>query len=230
MTVTEPSIAAEPVGGPRDRWAALTGIAGVLLSAALVGWLDLTAGEDVWRHTVSGYVFTDPVPFTAAVIALVVGSVTVLAGLLRARVLSARHPSTWLLGAWIVGMAAVAVFPKHDWAVGPSFSGHVHRVASLVAFLALPLGVLLLARAAVARGMRGAAYLAAGLAVASYGYLGFLAWTIYDAGRTGTPWWMAVPLGLTERVLLALEVAALGAVAVGLLRLPGAPAAARHRG
>ncbi|WP_194291533.1 DUF998 domain-containing protein [Cumulibacter manganitolerans] len=225
MTATEPMIATERPGSLRDRWAALTGLAGVLLAAGLVGWLDLTTSEDVWRHTVSGYVFTDPVPFTAAVIALVLGSATVLLGLLRAGVLAARHPSVWLLGAWIAGMTAVAVFPKHDWTVGPSFSGHVHRVASLVAFVALPLAILLLTRAAVARGMRRAAHLAAGLAIASYAYLGFLAWTVYDAGRTGTPWWQAVPLGLTERILLALEVAALAVVAVGLLRRPvtGAP-------
>lgn len=205
----------EQVRGPRA--AGVVGLLGVAVAAALTGWLDLTSGEDAYRRTISGYVFTDPVPFTSAVIALVLGSVAVLIGLLRARVLSARHPSTWLLGAWIAGMAAVAVFPKHDWSVGPSFSGHVHRVASLVAFVALPLAVLLLTRSAVRRGVRLPMALAALLALASYGYLGYLAWTIYDAGQTGTPWCVAVPLGLSERILIGLEVASLAAVSAGLL-------------
>lgn len=204
------------MAGTRSSWSGWIGLIGVLTAAAACGYLDLTSGEDAYRRTISGYVFTDPVLFTSAVIALVIGSIAILAGLLRRDVLSARHPAAWLLLAWIAGMTLVAIFPKHDWSVGPSTSGHVHRVASLVAFLALPLAVLLSRRAAQ-RGVGSLAHLALGFAIASYAYLGYLAWVIFDAGSDGVRWWRAVPLGLAERILLALEVAALAALAIGLL-------------
>ena len=38
------------------------------------------------------------------------------------------------------------LFPKHNWAVGPSANGQIHRAASIVAFLCLPVAVLLLTR------------------------------------------------------------------------------------
>lgn len=199
---------------PISGW---VGLLGVVIAAAACLYLDLTSGEDAYRRTISGYVFTNPVIFTSAVIALVIGSVAILVGLLRRSVLSLRHPASWLLVAWIVGMTLVAIFPKHDWSVGPSASGHVHRVASLVAFVALPLAVILLTRRAVHGGVGRLAYAALGFALASYAYLGYLAWVIYDAGQDGVRWWWAVPLGLAERILLALEVAALAALAIGLL-------------
>ena len=44
---------------------------------------------------------------------------------------------------WVAALSVLVVFPKHNWALGPSGGGNVHRLASLVAFLALPIGVLL---------------------------------------------------------------------------------------
>lgn len=193
------------------------GLVGVLVAIALTGWLDLSSGEDVVRRTISGYVFTDPVPFTTAVVALVVGSAAVFIGLLRQRVMTLASPSAWLLAAWALGLAAVAIFPKHDWSVGPSVSGHIHRVGSLVAFIALPIAVVLLTAHAVRRSGAWWARSALGFAIASFAYLAYLAWIIYDAGQSGTAWWQAVPLGLAERILLALEVGAVAALAAGLL-------------
>ena len=39
----------------------------------------------------------------------------------------------------------LTAFPKHNWAIGPSATGQVHRMASLVAFLCLPIAVMLIA-------------------------------------------------------------------------------------
>ena len=51
------------------------------------------------------------------------------------------------LGAvWSAALLLVMIFPKHNWAVGPSTNGQIHRVASIVAFLCLPIAVLLLTR------------------------------------------------------------------------------------
>jgi hypothetical protein len=204
--------------GPIDRVTAMIGLGGVLAAALLCGWLDLVTGEDMHGSTISGYVYSHPITFTTAVIALVMGSCAVLCGLVRGRMTSMRHPGAWLMVLWIAGMIVVAVFPKHDWSVGPSLSGHLHRVGSLVAFLALPLAVVLLTRGALRRGMGRWARAALALAIASYAYLGYLAFMIYAAGQDGVRWWRAVPLGLSERVLLVLEVGALAMLALGLLR------------
>lgn len=201
-----------------DQVVARVGLIGLLAAAGLCGWLDLTAGGDARGSTISGYVFSHPITFTMAVIALIVGSIAVLYGLNRQGMTSMRHPGAWLMVLWILGMAIVAIFPKHDWSVGPSLSGELHRIGSLVAFLALPLAVILLTRGAVRGGMGRLAHAALGLALASYAYLGYLALVIYTAGQDGVSWWRAVPLGLSERVLLVLEVAALAMLALGLLR------------
>ena len=222
MTVTDPTTgrltaasAAAGAPGTIERLTALIGLAGVLGAVLLCGWLDLAEGN-ARAGTISAYVFTDPVTFTTAVIALFVGSVAVLVGLVRRGIATRRSPGTWLMTLWILGMGIVAAFPKHDWSVGPSLSGHLHRAGSLVAFLALPLAVILLTRAAVRRGLGWTAHAALGLAFAAYAYLGYLAYLIAAAGQDGVRWWRAVPLGLSERILLALEVAALAMLALGL--------------
>lgn len=216
-STTGQALAAPEAMGPVDRVTAAIGLLGVLIAALLCGWLDLVEGGDARGTTISGYVFTHPVTFTTAVLALIIGSIAVLAGLIRRGMTTMGHPGAWLMVLWTIGMTVVAIFPKHDWSVGPSFNGHLHRVGSLVAFVALPLAVILLTRGAVRRGMGLLAHAALGLALASCAYLGYLALTIYAAGQDGVAWWRAVPLGLSERVLLLLEVGALAMLALGLL-------------
>ena len=59
--------------------------------------------------------------------------------------------SGWSLGSllgvlWAAALLVIVLFPKHNWAVGPSTNGQIHRVASIVAFLCLPVAVMLLTR------------------------------------------------------------------------------------
>ncbi|WP_134322142.1 DUF998 domain-containing protein [Cumulibacter soli] len=201
-----------------DRVTGVVGLIGVMAAAVLCAWLDLVVGEGIHGSTISGYVFTHPITFTTAVIALIIGSIAVLMGMLRRGMTSIRHTGAWLMILWIIGMAMVAVFPKHNWSVGPSLSGHLHRAGSLIAFFALPLAVALLVRGARRRGMGWVAHAALGFAVAAYAYLGYLGVQIMIAERDGVPWYRAVPLGLSERVLLVLEVLALAMLAFGLSR------------
>jgi hypothetical protein len=113
-------------------------------------------------------------------------------------------------------------FPKHNWAVGPSASGTVHRVATLLAFVALPVAVLL-----IARGRDVWARLARWLAWGSVGWLSVLFGAIAVGVVSGQAWWRIIPLGLVERGIAGFEVAAVIALAVWLIR--GAPQAAEAR-
>jgi hypothetical protein len=88
---------------------------------------------------------------------------------------------------WTASLPAIAIFPKHNWAVGPSAGGTVHRIVALVGFLSLPV-------AAVAIGWAARAHLSPlGYAIASQPF-------------TGIRWWRAVPLGAVERLLALCEV------------------------
>ena len=120
--------------------------------------------------------------------------------------------------AWVVALLTLVVFPKHNWAVGPSTTGHVHRVASLVAFVCLPLAVILLNRRRGATVTNNVASRSAfWLTGAALGWFGTLvgAWLISPI--TGLPWYRALPIGLVERGLVLGEVAAVVAVDVWVL-------------
>jgi hypothetical protein len=128
---------------------------------------------------------------------------------------------------WSVGLAAVVYFEKHDWSVGPSTSGHLHRLASVVAFLSLPIGALSAARGGrtVPRWAAYARLVALGAVLALLCFTP-IAVAYLSQPYTGVPWWQAVPLGAVERALGLSEIATvllLGwwAVRAGPLRLPG---------
>lgn len=127
------------------------------------------------------------------------------------------RPGRWLLGTWSVGVLLGGVFPADppgNWSALPSVAGMIHGNAAMVAFLALPAGALFLARS-FRRDPRWkeAARLLFGLAVATAVSLGlFFASLMPVFIRPGPP----ILLGLSERVLLALYVAWLSAVAINL--------------
>lgn len=117
--------------------------------------------------------------------------------------------------AWSVGLALVVVFPKHDWAVGPSVSGSIHRVASLVAFVSLPIAIVSLARPWVRHALWGAHARWA----FRFGLLSALAFTpilyaVLVNAVAGTAWWRVLPLGYIERLLVLVEVVAVLVVGV----------------
>jgi hypothetical membrane protein len=220
--------------GPDRRWwarlLAVLGFGGALTAVLGVGILHLlpqTAAADPVRRTISEYALTElGWVFNLGVAALALGSVAILASLVltgRAR----RGSLGVALGAvWSAALVLVMIFPKHNWAVGPSTNGSIHRVASIVAFVCLPIAVLLLTRrppAAHPGRPPAAARTACWLAVLSLAWFAVLLGAWVSSPITGTPWWQAVPLGLVERGLVVSEVLAiigLGCWALGSAARP----------
>ncbi|MEU4689398.1 DUF998 domain-containing protein [Actinoplanes sp. NPDC023714] len=188
-----------------DRWYAAFGALCVLASLTLFGALHVlppTAELDWSRRTISQYALTgNGWAFDAATLLLAAGSAAVLALLVRAGL--AGPGAVTALVLWIAGLAGVVWFEKHDWSVGPSMSGDIHRVASVVAFLSLPIGALL---AAVPRIREpGARPVVAGAVAALLCFLPIL-WAFVSEPWTGVRWWQAIPLGGVERLLGLAEV------------------------
>jgi hypothetical protein len=181
------------------------GVLGVLASLALFGALHVlppTAELDWSRRTISQYALMENGwAFDAATLLLAAGSAAILVPLIRARLAGPGAVGALLL--WIAGLVGVVWFEKHNWSVGPSMSGDIHRVASVVAFLSLPIGALL---AAVPRLREtGARLVAAGAVVALLCFLPIL-WAFVSEPWTGVRWWRAIPLGGVERLLGLAEV------------------------
>jgi hypothetical protein len=200
------------------------GIACAAGGAIIIGLLHLvppTATISPMRRTISEYGLTDLAwAFNAGVLALAVGSAAILTAVALFR------PGTragLVAGAlWVFGLLTVVAFPKHNWAVGPSVSGQVHRIGSLIAFIALPLAVLALTGRRMRRGRPGAAAAgwAFGLALVSLAWFLPIVAAIASAGRGGA-WWLAIPLGLVERGMAVTEVLALIALGRWCLRAAG---------
>ena len=132
-----------------------------------------------------------------------------LAGLVRAGLTRRNGVAAGLLAAWCACLLVVVAFEKIDWSVGPTPTGYLHRYASLVAFLCLPVAALTIGRAwrGDARWARFAAW-TRWLGVASLAWLAPLLLGFVLRPLTGVPWWRFVPLGLFERGVALTEVAA----------------------
>ncbi|GAA2905290.1 hypothetical protein GCM10010472_74400 [Pseudonocardia halophobica] len=208
---------------------ALAGLVGAGIAVVLILGLTLAVSRvDPVRRTISEYALhpdLKPV-FDVGVLAFAAAALCVLVAHARAGLVRAVSGASSGLVLAAVGLVAVVVFEKTNWAVGPSVGGTIHRYASLVAFLALPVAAILVARryrraAAPERGpwARPAAWVR-WLAVASL--LWFTPILVGFAQRpfTGVSWWQAVPLGLIERGLALTEV--LVVVALGLWGLAAA--------
>lgn len=211
-----PSLHVEPlppaVLPARTGVLALAGIAGAAVSTVLVGLLHVIVDPsevDPVRRTISEYALGDHRPlFNAAVLVLAAGSVGVLAALVGARLTRAVSAPSMLIGTWSVAMVAVVAFQKIDWSVGPTLGGYVHRYASLVAFLSLPLaGLTLAVRWGRDRSWRPPALCTGALSVLSLAWLAPILLGFVLRPLTGIPWWRFVPLGLVERGLAVTEVA-----------------------
>jgi len=215
------AVAAAPATGSvsTPRLLALLGLLGPLVAATLIGALHLlpeTAEISPVRRTISEYALTDTGwAFNVGVVALALGSLAILVAASLAGLARVRSTGFALGLAWVVALLTIVVFPKHNWAVGPSANGQVHRVASLVAFVCLPLAVLLLTR------RRGTATTASRSAfwsaAASLAWLGTLVGAWLLSPITGNPWYRALPIGLVERGLVLCEVAAVVALGVWVL-------------
>ncbi|MBG0564678.1 DUF998 domain-containing protein [Actinoplanes aureus] len=195
-----------------ERHLARSGVACIAACLALFAWLHVTPPSSLvdWRtRTLSQYaLLSNGWAFDVATLLLAAGSAAVLAALVRARVLRAGSGAGVALGLWVIGLVGVVVFEKHNWSVGPSVSGDVHRAASLLAFLSLPVSALL----AGASGLRRPPVRAAAITVLLAGVAALLCfspilWALLSEPWTGVRWWRAIPLGAVERLLGLAEVA-----------------------
>ena len=206
------------------RAAAAAGLVGTGLAVVLVGLLHIiNAGQlDPVRRTISEYALRDHGwMFDAGVLALAAGSVAVLIALVRAGLV--RWPSFAAVAmlVWAVGMVTVVGFEKTDWSIGPSLGGTIHRYASFVAFLALPIAALV-----ATRRRDGLAAWPPWLAVAALAWLGAILSGVVLRPLSGVPWWQFLPLGIMERGLALTAVAVV--VALAIWARSGAVAAARR--
>ncbi|GIE31024.1 hypothetical protein Ait01nite_040690 [Actinoplanes italicus] len=179
------------------------GIACVLASLAMYAVLHVMAPSadlDWMRRTISQYaLMPNGWIFDTATLLLAAGSAAIVAALLRAGLLSGA--AAVALGLWVAGLIGVVWFEKHNWQMGPSMSGDIHRVASVVAFLSLPVGALLASR----RGGGPARWVAVGGVVSLLCFAPIL-WAVLAEPWTGVRWWRAIPLGGVERLLGLAEV------------------------
>jgi hypothetical protein len=202
-----------PIRSAAARTWALSGTALIAAGVVSVLALHVVALEEVdpVRRTLSQYALGRWKPvFDAGVLAVAFGSVAVLAGLVRTGLARGRGAAVALLAVWSACLVVVVAFEKIDWSVGPTPTGYVHRYASLVAFLCMPVAALALGR--VWRGdtrWGGFARATRWLGVASLGWLVPILLGFVLRPLTGVPWWQFVPLGVFERGVALTEVAAL---------------------
>jgi hypothetical membrane protein len=189
------------------------GLAIVVFGLLAIGALHVlppTSAVSPIRRTISEYALHETGwIFNLGVAALALGSFAVFIALTRAGL---TRPGSWGaigLSIWSLGLAGVVYFPKHNWSVGPSISGDIHRVASLAAFIALPIGAIAIAwqwrRHALWSRYAKWTLASAFLALA---FFSVLLGAVALQPVTGVRWWRAIPLGAVERGLGAAEVMA----------------------
>ncbi|ONI90161.1 hypothetical protein ALI22I_12570 [Saccharothrix sp. ALI-22-I] len=195
------------------RFVALGGAVAVLLTVALIGGLDLYGLTESTRHlrrTISEYAL-GPYRwvFDSGVVLLVLGSAAILTVLVRRGMAKWNSVGAIAFAAWSVGLALVVIFPKNNWAIGPSVSGSIHRFGSLLAFIALPIAAMLLARPWRRDPVWGGhARWTFRLGVLSALAFMPILYAILVNVVVGTSWWRVLPLGYIERLLVFTEVVA----------------------
>jgi hypothetical protein len=164
------------------------------------------------HRTISEYALTSSGwAFNLAVIMLALSSVAVLVGAVI-RLVPPVSVGTVFGALWVGGLLAIVSFPKHNWALGAiSDTGQIHRLASLVAFIALPIAAMSIGRRRGQVIQPRSARWAFRLGAASLLWFLPMLWAIATAPQT---WWQAIPLGLIERGLALTEVLALVALAL----------------
>lgn len=204
---------ASPVLGWFGVLGAAISVVAILTLDAILGGESHRPGRTLRMATISEYVYTPGGwAFLTGVLALALGSVLLLVGLISAGLVRPLSFGSILMSLWVIGLVGVAAFPKHNWEIGPSTSGSIHRVATLLAFVSLPAAVLAITRRH--RSARPAVWLAYG----SIAWLAVLFGAIAVSMVTDLSWYRIIPLGIVERGIVAFEVAAVIALGVWLAR------------
>jgi hypothetical protein len=193
------------------RELAAGGIGAAALGAGLVGLLHLItppARVNPVRRTISEYALLETAwVFNTALLVLAAGSAAVLASLVATGVVRLWSVGGVALTLWTACLPAIVLFPKHNWAVGPSMTGNVHRAFALIGFLSLPAAALAIGWAQRTHPRWGShAYRTVILGWCSLLCFSPLAYAILSQPLTGVRWYRAVPLGAVERALAVSEV------------------------
>jgi hypothetical protein len=134
----------------RDALLPTLRLAGMTVGAALIVLLQVLPPTDrigPVRRTISEYALSsNKWIFDLAVALVALGSAVGFAALIRQRRVAAFSAASLFCALWTVSLLMIMAYPKHNWAIGPSADGRVHRVASIVAFICMPIAVLLASR------------------------------------------------------------------------------------
>ncbi|TNC19343.1 DUF998 domain-containing protein [Amycolatopsis alkalitolerans] len=200
----------------------LSGVVAIAVGAGLVLLLQFlpgTAQISPLRRTISEYgLSSNKWIFNLALLLIAVGS----AALFTLQALHRGLPVAALVAGavWTLSLLVIVAFPKTDWATGPSPGGTVHRIASIIGFVVLPVG-LLIASGRVFTGETGWQWAARILALASLAWFAVILAGVVVMLAGGGPWWTFVPLGLVQRLMALTELLAVATLAVPLLRSSG---------
>jgi hypothetical protein len=170
------------------------------------------------RRTLSQYALTsNKWLFDVAVLLIALGSALCLVAVVRHQGVAPYSGSIVLGVLWIASLLAIVTFTKTDWTVGPSMGGVVHRYASVVGFVSLPLAVIIMANKVFPD--RPLWRLAArGFAAVSLAWFCVILVGVVRMAAGYGQWWTFVPLGLVERVIALTGVLAMLTLALGMAR------------
>ncbi|WP_394362190.1 DUF998 domain-containing protein [Amycolatopsis sp. SB7-3] len=210
--MTTPQVTAR---SPLALLAAVVSVAGGALLILLLQVLPATSDISPVRRTISEYALSENKwIFDVAVLLVAFGSAIGFGALIRRKHLPALSAASVFCALWTVSLVVIVAFPKNNWAIGPSTGGTVHRIASVVAFVCLPLAVWFAAKAVFPSSPVRRAVTRV-LAVAALAWFGVILGAIVVSMNGGEPWWRAIPLGLVERAM-----ALTGLVALASLLIP----------
>ncbi len=199
---------------------ALASVVALVLGTVLMLALHLvppTNEISPYRRTISEYALgPNKWVFDLAVLLVALGSALAFVALVQRGLVRAYGFAAVLGALWTLSLLVIVVFTKTDWTVGPSIGGTIHRYASVVGFVSLPLAVLLVARR-VFPDRPVWRWAARGFAVVSLGWFGLIVLGVVRMAAGYGPWWRFVPLGMVERAVAVSAVAAIATVALGLV-------------
>ena len=193
---------------------AVAGLTAVLTTVAMIGALDLRNALEApaeLRRTISQYgLGANAWIFEVAVSLLAAGSLVIAAVLVRRGVTRWFSTGAVALSLWSLGLALVVAFPKQDWSLpSTSASGGIHRAASLLAFVSLPIAMIALARPWLRDPTWGGhARWTLGFGVLSVLAFSPLLYAVLVHASGGAAWWRVFPIGYVERILVFTEVIA----------------------
>ncbi|MGY6654013.1 DUF998 domain-containing protein [Amycolatopsis sp. TRM77291] len=199
---------------PLALLAAVASVAGGALLILLLQVLPATSDISPVRRTISEYALSEHKwIFDVAVLLVALGSAIGFGALIRRKHLPVLSAASVFCALWTVSLVVIVAFPKNNWAIGPSTGGTVHRIASVVAFVCLPLAVWFAAKAVFPSSPARRAVTRV-LAVAALAWFGVILGAIVVSMNGGEPWWRAIPLGLVERAMALTGLLALASLLI----------------